>query len=97
MVWTLILNGSTGLIMVITYAFCIGNVQEVLQSSTGFPFIEVFLTSTNSVGATTGMTAIIMLLQFCATISNVATTSRQLYAFARDDGLPFSSFMSHVS
>ena len=26
----------------------------------------------------------------------VATCSRQLYAFARDDGLPFSAFLAHV-
>jgi amino acid transporter len=55
------------------------------------------LNATGSVKATTGMTALMMVLQFCATISNVATSSRQLYAFARDDGLPYSKFLCHVS
>lgn len=97
MVWTLILNGLTGLAMIVTYAFCVGNIDQVLASSTGFPFIQVFLNATGSVRATTAMTALMMVLQFCASISNVATSSRQLYAFARDDGLPYSKFLCHVS
>jgi amino acid transporter len=42
------------------------------------------------------MTVVIMIMQFCAAISNVATTSRQIYSFARDKGLPFSDFFSQV-
>ena len=98
MVATLILNGSTGFIMVITYVFCVGDITEVLKNDkTGFPFIQVFLNATGSVRTTTGMTIVIMVMQFCAGISNVATTSRQIYSFARDRGLPFSDFFSHVS
>lgn len=29
-------------------------------------------------------------------VNNVATSSRQLFAFARDHGLPFGAFLSHV-
>jgi amino acid transporter len=97
MVWTLILNGSTGFVMIVTLAFCVGDIDEVLASTTGFPFIQVFLNSTGSVRATTGMTVVIMIMQFCAAISNVATTSRQIYSFARDKGLPFSDFFATVS
>lgn len=97
MVWTLILNGSTGLVMIITFAFCVGDIDKVLESETGFPFIQVFLNATGSVRATTGMTVVIMIMQFCAAISNVATTSRQIYSFARDNGLPFSHFLAQVS
>ncbi|KAE8312246.1 amino acid permease-domain-containing protein [Aspergillus transmontanensis] len=96
MIWTLILNGATGFVMIVTYAFCVGNIDEVLESQTGFPFIQVFLNSTGSVKAATGMTVVIMVMQFCAAISNVATTSRQVYAFARDQGLPFSGTLCQV-
>jgi amino acid transporter len=74
----------------------VGNIDNVLSSETGFPFIQVFLNATGSVPATTGMTVVIMIMQFCAAISNVATTSRQIYSFARDKGLPFSDFFSQV-
>ncbi|GFF62193.1 putative amino acid permease [Aspergillus udagawae] len=97
MIWTLILNGSTGLVMIVTLAFCVGDIDHVLESQTGFAFIQVFLNSTGSVRAATGMTVVIMVMQFCAAISNVATTSRQIYAFARDKGLPFSNFLSKVN
>ncbi|EAU36667.1 predicted protein [Aspergillus terreus NIH2624] len=97
MIWTLILNGSTGLVMIVTFAFCVGDIDHVLESQTGFAFIQVFLNSTGSVRAATGMTVVIMVMQFCAAISNVATTSRQIYAFARDKGLPFSNFLSKVN
>lgn len=97
MIWTLIINGSTGLVMIITFAFCVGDIDEVMATKTGFEFIQVFLNSTGSVRAATGMTCIILVMQFCAAVSNVATTSRQVYAFARDKGLPFSGFFSKVS
>ncbi|KAJ5640580.1 hypothetical protein N7528_000205 [Penicillium herquei] len=97
MLWTLILNGSTGFIMIVTFAYCVGDIDEVLATATGFPFIQVFLNATGSVRAATGMTVIIMVMQFCAAISNVATTSRQIYSFARDRGVPFSDFFSRVN
>ncbi|EEP82281.1 conserved hypothetical protein [Uncinocarpus reesii 1704] len=78
MVWTLILNSLTGLIMLITFSFCVHNIDEALESSTGFPFISVFVHATRSVSGATGMTAIMLILQACAGISNVATTSRQV-------------------
>lgn len=83
--------------MIVTFAFCVGNIDEVMESKTGFEFIQVFLNSTGSVPAATGMTTIIIIMQFCAAISNVATTSRQIYAFARDKGLPFSNVFAKVS
>ncbi|RHZ61408.1 hypothetical protein CDV55_106192 [Aspergillus turcosus] len=97
MIWTLILNGSTGFVMIVTLAFCVGDIDHVLESQTGFAFIQVFVNSTGSVRAATGMTVVIMVMQFCAAISNVATASRQVYAFARDKRLPFSNFLSKVN
>jgi choline transport protein len=97
MMWTLAINGVTGFVMVVTFAFCVGDVEEVLTSSTGFPFIQVFYNATGSRGVTTALTCLIMVLSFCNTINNVATTSRQMYAFARDQALPFSAFLCQAS
>lgn len=41
MLATMLLNGALGLIMLITLCFCIGNLQDVLQTATGYPFIQV--------------------------------------------------------
>jgi len=97
MLWTLAINGVTGFVMVVTFAFCVGDVESLLKSSTGFPFIQVFYNATGSKGATTALTCLIMVLGFCNTINNVATTSRQMYAFARDQALPFSAFLCQAS
>lgn len=41
MLATLILNGTLGFAMLVTLCFCIGNLEEVLQTATGYPFIQV--------------------------------------------------------
>ena len=89
MVWTLVLNGLTGLIMHITFCFTVGNVNDVLASDTGFPFVAVFYNATGSMPGTIVMTSIIIILNLCSTISNVAAASRQMFDFARDGGIPY--------
>jgi choline transport protein len=42
------------------------------------------------------MTALLIINVTSACISTVATVSRQTWAFARDNGLPFSTFIAHV-
>ena len=41
MLATGIFNGTLGLIMLITLCFCVGNLEDVLKTSTGYPFIQV--------------------------------------------------------
>lgn len=93
MMWTLILNGLTGFVMVVTFAFCIGDLDEAITPKYSYAYIDVFYIATgNRAGATT-MACLIILMCLCSTISNVATASRQMFAFARDRGMPFSTFL----
>lgn len=94
--WAASINGTLGFIMVITYCFALGDLFSVIDSATGYPFIQVFYNVTNSKAGTSIMTAIIIVNITSACISTVATVSRQTWSFARDKGLPFSSFISHV-
>jgi choline transport protein len=80
-----------------TFIFCIGDIDEVLASPTNEPFIQVFFNATQSRAAATTMTSIIIVMLTSACISEVATASRQLWSFARDGGLPYSRWLSHVS
>ena len=43
------------------------------------------------------MTVILIVLDTVALITCIASTSRQVWAFARDKGFPFSGFLEHVS
>ena len=49
------LNGTLGFAMIVATLFCLGDEQDALSSSTGFPFMEVFLSATNSVHGATAM------------------------------------------
>lgn len=96
MFWTLILNGTTGFIMTITFAFCITDLDAALAPAYEFAYIDIFYSATQNKAGATVMTCLITLMCLCSTISNVATASRQMFAFARDRGLPFSSFLCKV-
>ncbi|KAK3071268.1 hypothetical protein LTR53_008950 [Teratosphaeriaceae sp. CCFEE 6253] len=87
-------NGIMGLIMVITICFTLGDTDSILGTTTLYPFIQVFFNATNSYAATNTMTAIIVIVFTSAVISEIATSSRQLWSFARDGGLPFSRWIS---
>ncbi|KAK5164589.1 uncharacterized protein LTR77_009795 [Saxophila tyrrhenica] len=93
-----VLNGSLGWIMTITYCFTLGNLFVILppDNTTGYPFILVLYNATQNRAAASVLTAIIITNITSACISTVATVSRQTWAFARDNGLPFSSFVAHV-
>jgi len=95
--WAAGVNGSLGFVMVITFCFTLGDVLDILETPTGYPFIQVFYNATQSNAGTSVMTAILIVNITSACISTVATASRQTWSFARDKGLPFSSFISYVS
>ncbi|PGH16040.1 hypothetical protein AJ79_02020 [Helicocarpus griseus UAMH5409] len=96
MMGTALLNGAMGYVMLISYLICMGNIEEVTKSPTGFPFIQVFYNSTQSHAGASIMTSILIVMCICGSVSNVATASREMFAFARDRGMPFSDFLSYV-
>jgi amino acid transporter len=95
--WAAAVNGTLGWIMIITFAFTLGDLETILATTTGYPFIQVFFDVTGSYAGTSIMTAIVIVNITSACISTVTTASRQTWSFARDQGLPFSGVLSHVS
>lgn len=96
MISTLLLNGLTGLVMAITFVYCIGPIDAALLPQYNFAFIGTFYNATQSRPGATVMTCIITTLTLCSAIGNLATGSRQIFAFARDQGLPFAKVLSYV-
>ncbi|PGH00160.1 hypothetical protein AJ80_09213 [Polytolypa hystricis UAMH7299] len=90
-------NAILGLTMLLTLCFTLGDAESILASPTGYPFIQVFFNATKSLQATNAMVSILVITLTASAISEVATASRQLWSFARDGGLPFSSFLAHVT
>ena len=95
-VTSIVINGFLGFGILLATLFGLGDINTVLNSPTGFPFMGIFLQATGSIQGTTAMTSIIIALGFSGTIGFVATSSRMIWSFARDRGLPFSSFLSKV-
>jgi hypothetical protein len=96
MIGTILLNGSLGFAIVLAFLFCIGDVGKAMNSTTGYGFIEVFFNATQSHAGASVMAAIPTALVICASFGFLASASRLTWAFARDRGLPFSKFLSHV-
>lgn len=104
MMWASFFNALFGLVMLITLCFCLGpdwqdNVLGLgdTPTQTGIPIIQVLYTSTNSITGTMIMTTILIILSMVGTITVIASSSRQVWAFARDKGFPFSSYIEYVS
>ena len=93
---SIIIDGLLGFGILLATLFGIGNIDAILRSPTGYPYMEIFLQATGSLKATTAMISIIITLSVGATIGDIATSSRMIWSFARDRGLPFSDFLSKV-
>lgn len=97
MIITTLVNGAMGFVMLVTFCMTLGNVDIILSTPTGQPFIQVFYNATGSKSGTSTLTAILITLATFGCVTNIATSSRQVWAFARDQGLPFSRWLAYVS
>ncbi|KAH8725675.1 amino acid permease-domain-containing protein [Phaeosphaeriaceae sp. PMI808] len=96
MIWTAVVNSTLGFLMLITFCFCLGDVTAVLATPTGQPHIQIIFNAVQSVPGATALASITTIMAVFGCVNNVATCSRQLYAFARDGGVPFGPFLSRV-
>jgi amino acid transporter len=91
-----ILGAVTGFAFLLTLCFCIGNIDQTAKTSTGVPVIQIIYDSTNSKVATCILSSMISVIVIVAGLNLLAEGSRAVYAFSRDNGLPFSKFFSKV-
>lgn len=96
MVTSIILNGALGFGFLIAVLFSMGDMYAALGTKTGYPIIEIFYQATNSKMAVNLMISGIIFSAITSTWGNLAAASRIIWAFCRDNGLPYSSYFSHV-
>ncbi|KAE8379357.1 amino acid/polyamine transporter I [Aspergillus bertholletiae] len=85
----------TGSVFLIVLLFAAGDIADVVSSKAG-PLLQILLHATQN---TAGAICLLMLPLVClifATLSVMTTSSRMIFAFARDGGLPASRFFAHV-
>ena len=97
MIGSVVINGIIGLVYAIILLFSLGSLEELLQSKTGFPFMQLFLNVTGSPAGASIMALIITLVALAANAACTTSASRTAWAFARDNGLPGSEFFSYVN
>ncbi|MCJ1310300.1 hypothetical protein MMC25_003962 [Agyrium rufum] len=93
---SMVINGLLGIGMLVAVLFCIGDLESALNSPTGFPFVEIFYQASQSAGGTSVMVSIVIVLAWSTTIGALATTSRMIWAFSRDHGMPGWVYLGKV-
>ena len=97
MVWGLVLNAILAFGFAIALLYTMGDFQNALNSATGYPIIEIFYAQAGSKAAASAMMLPILLSGCYSSFNVLASVSRLTWAFARDEGFPFSSFFAYVS
>lgn len=93
-IWMAVLFGAiTGFIFMVVCLFCIQNVDDVTNAD--LPFMELMLETVGLKGGTT-LLALFIFNGVGQGIGILTTASRLTWGFARDGGLPFSRYFSHV-
>lgn len=80
---------------ILTICYHIPNVSDALADPTLYPTIYVLRQSMSTAWMTVILVIVVALL-ICSNITYLAAVSRDLYAFSRDQGLPFSSWIAKV-
>lgn len=91
---------SIGLVTSLTYAiamfFSIRDLNALINSGTGFPILDIFHQAlSNRIGAVC-LGTMILVSTFGAGIASHTWQARLCWSFSRDNGLPFSKYLSTV-
>lgn len=92
----MLINGTLAFLFLLTSLFSISSISDVLGTPTGYPLIEIVYQATRSQAATTALYAFILAITMAAMFGTLASVSRMTWAFARDDGLPFSTYLKYI-
>lgn len=89
--------GMLGFFIIICMNACISpSVESVLDTDTGFPMAQIVYNSMGKNWAV-AMMSLMAVCQWLMGSSIVTAASRQIWAFARDNGLPFADFVKVVN
>jgi len=91
--WSYLLNVFLGIIMLIVMLFCIGPLDGVLDSDS--PYLLLF-NNTGSQQLSLALNIILFLLIYVGNITALTTCGREMWAFARDKGLPASRWVGKM-
>ncbi|KAH8587349.1 amino acid/polyamine transporter I [Bisporella sp. PMI_857] len=96
MMYSVAIGGITGAAFLLVILFCLGNIDDILGTSTGMPITEMVYRSTGSRATAATLTFALAICFINGTNGAVTTVSRLMYAMARDGGAPGSRFFAKL-
>lgn len=96
MVGSVVINAILGFAFLLAVLFCMGDITSALETTTGFPIIQIFYNITGNLRAASAMTSAVIVMAILATIPLMSSAARMAWAFARDGGesIPLCSFVA---
>ncbi|KAK9762813.1 polyamine transporter tpo5 [Basidiobolus ranarum] len=95
-VMSIVVSFVVGWAFLIGITFCIQDYDGVIGSKTGVALAQIFLDSAGNTGAILLLIIIIGAQFFCG-MASVTANSRMVYAFSRDNALPYSNLWHQTS
>ncbi|KAH7304779.1 choline transport protein [Stachybotrys elegans] len=92
---SLLCGAASGFIFMVCCLFSIQDFDSVMNTPTGFPFIQVIEDAIGRTGSAV-LASLFIFNGFGQGISVMTSASRLTWGFARDGGLPWSRYFSHV-
>ena len=96
MVLSVVINGVLAFAFLLGLLFGVPDIQDALNSPTKSPIVGIMYQTFQSKTAATAVMGLFVAVYFCVVMGMVASTSRLTWAFARDNGLPFSRVIAYV-
>ncbi|KAH7067219.1 amino acid/polyamine transporter I [Paraphoma chrysanthemicola] len=94
MIFSVVVNATMQFLYMLTVLFCIGDVDTV--STSPLPIIQVYYQAIGSRAVTNLFVFMFAFILFVSFFNVFASVSRLLWAFSRDNGLPFSRVFAKV-
>ncbi|RCI08787.1 hypothetical protein L249_4780 [Ophiocordyceps polyrhachis-furcata BCC 54312] len=95
MLLSVVIGVVTGFFFVSCLLFSVHDVHQVIDSPYG-PLLQVYMDATKSAAGSVCLLLIPVVSVLFTTIGLFAVSSRMVYAFSRDRGMPFSSVLAKV-
>lgn len=96
---TIVINGCLAFATIIALLFCLTDIYSAAEAADTmfYPFLQVFQSGVKSTTGACVMAGVVLVLAIASSIGVYATTSRMVWSFSRDKGLPFSRYLVKVS
>lgn len=93
MSWSYLINAMLGVGALLVVLFCLGPLDVAIEAEA--PYLQLFLNTGSDVVAYV-LLVLLFLLIYSGNITCLATASREVFAFSRDRGFPFSEWLSKM-